>query len=354
MIMACLPKIEKKPVCYTFSGQDKDTLDASLAAQVAEACGLDHRILRIGQDFFSNFASHVDRTVYITDGYLGVLGAHEIWLNKQARSLAPIRLTGVFGGEILRGGSLFKPLSLSPCLMAPNLAQLVDAFRRELGKPRHRITFAAFKEIAENRFGLPAAGRSQIVFRTPYLDNEVVALAYRSPNTGNDSAEFFWRAMSRRDGLDRIPTNRGAVGKASGPRHWLDHVWHKATFKLDYWDTQGLPRHLWFLFWPMKMLGLFQIYGFHKYLRYRRWFRGEVSSYIEEHLSNAETSRHPFWNRQFLKQMAKDHKNGHVQNLDEINCVLTLATIERLLFRELPRNQPSLSMVVPAPPFFAN
>ena len=116
MIMACLPKVGEKPVCYTFSGEKRDTLDALLAAQIADVCGLEHRILRIGRDFFSDFASHVDRTVYITDGSLGSLGAHEIYLNNRARALSPVRVTGVFGGEILRGVSMFKPLHLARSL----------------------------------------------------------------------------------------------------------------------------------------------------------------------------------------------------------------------------------------------
>src|SRR5437762_11717348 len=41
MIMACLPKAEEKPVCYTFSGENRDTLDAVLAAQIADVCGLE-------------------------------------------------------------------------------------------------------------------------------------------------------------------------------------------------------------------------------------------------------------------------------------------------------------------------
>ena len=53
MIMACLPKREEKPICYTFAGEKQDTLDARLAAQVAKVCGLEHQILRLGADFFS-------------------------------------------------------------------------------------------------------------------------------------------------------------------------------------------------------------------------------------------------------------------------------------------------------------
>src|SRR5205807_3996038 len=51
MIMACLPKSEQKPICYTFAGQKGDTLDARLAGRVAEVCGLEHQILRLGADF---------------------------------------------------------------------------------------------------------------------------------------------------------------------------------------------------------------------------------------------------------------------------------------------------------------
>ena len=52
MIMACLPKAGEKPVCYTFSGEKRDTLDALLAARIADVCGLEHQILRIGPGFF--------------------------------------------------------------------------------------------------------------------------------------------------------------------------------------------------------------------------------------------------------------------------------------------------------------
>ena len=82
MIMACLSKDEEKPLCYTFAGPRQDTLDARLAGRVAKAYGLEHRIFRLGADFFLNFASHTDRTVYITDGCVGPLSAHEIYLNR--------------------------------------------------------------------------------------------------------------------------------------------------------------------------------------------------------------------------------------------------------------------------------
>ena len=124
MIMACRPQTSETPVCYTFSGERGRTLDDRVAGRVAEACGLEHRLLRIGPDFFSDFASHADRTVYITDGCCGVSGAHEIYMNAQARELAPVRLTGNFGSEVFRGVSTFKPIGLSPKLFNPELIGL--------------------------------------------------------------------------------------------------------------------------------------------------------------------------------------------------------------------------------------
>ena len=90
----------------------------ALLARVANACGIEHHLLRLGDNFFSHFASHADRTVYVTDGSFGVMGAHEIYFNRQARLLAPVRLTGVFGSEILRRTSTFNAVGLSPALIA--------------------------------------------------------------------------------------------------------------------------------------------------------------------------------------------------------------------------------------------
>src|SRR4030095_5239073 len=102
----------------------------------------------------------------------------------QARRLAPVRVTGVFGGELFRGVSMFKPLGLSPRLLNPNLGQSLNAPARPGNRDsQHPVSFTAFREIPQKRFGTPAASRSQLTFRTPYLDNELVALAYRAPES---------------------------------------------------------------------------------------------------------------------------------------------------------------------------
>ena len=340
IIMACLPPVGEQPICYTFSGEKRDTLDARLAARVAASCGLEHQVLRIRSDFFSDFASHVDRTVYVTDGALGSLGAHEIYLNSQARALSGVRLTGVFGGEILRGVSMFKPLPFANRLVNPDLAKAVTSSARQWSHDgEDRITFAAFHEIPEKRFAIPAASRSQVSFRTPYLDNELVALAFQAPKN-------FWMSIrpalslirSRRPRLSEIPTDMGQLGDAirlaSVSRRFLS----KAVCKLDYLYTEGLPPGL------SRLDSLFAqlssslgIAGLHKYLPYRNWFQRELAAYVGAVLKDAQVRRSPLWDSHFLEQMASDHATGHKNYAREIDAVLTLEAVERLLFRDLPR-----------------
>jgi asparagine synthase (glutamine-hydrolysing) len=358
MIMACLPPTTQKPVCYTFTGQEGQTLDDRLAARVAAACGLDHHLLRLGADFFPDFASHADRTIYITDGCFGVVGAHEIYLSRQARRLAPLRLTGVFGGEVMRGVSFLKPVGLSSGLLNPDLNRCIDATAGVLaGLKGHQFTFGAFKNIPWNLFGSWAASRSQFHSRSPYLDNELVALVFQTPETFRRSSRPALRLIRDNSSiLDKIPTDMGYKGDNHGMATSLRRLFAKVTFKMDYLHSEGLPNFL------APADPLFQgvtsrlgILGLHKFLRYRSWFRHELAAYANDMLASARVRENRFWNQAFLRQMASQHQDGRKNYVMEINAVLTLEAIERLLFRELPRgpsgseNRPDPIRPAPSP-----
>jgi asparagine synthase (glutamine-hydrolysing) len=344
MIMACLPKAKEKPVCYTFSGEERETLDAVLAARVAEVCGLEHHVLRIGPDFFSDFASHVDRTVYATDGYLGSLGAHEIYLNNQARALSPVRLTGVFGGEILRGVCMFKPLDLSRRLVSAELAESITSCLRQWSRDvQHPVTFAAFRETPELRFALVAASRSQVTFRTPYLDNELVALAYRAPGTVRASTQCTLSLVKANNlPLSKVPTEMGEMGAADGLPVALKRIFAKVVCKVDYCRSEGLPRGLSKLDSLLtKVSAAAGIAGLHKYLPYRIWFQRELAAYVDGILRDARVRQSSLWNARFLDQMASDHAAGRKNYVREIDAVLRLDAVERLFFKEVPREMPT-------------
>ena len=334
MIMACLPATPVRPLAYTFSGQRERTLDERIAARVAAARGLDHHVLRIGADFLSDYGRYVDKTVHITDGGFGATGAHEVYLNAKARELAPIRLTGNFGSEVLRSMSTFKPLGLSRDMFGSDFGAVVASSARPVAKTDHPVTFAVFREIPSSLFGSLAAGRSQVTFRTPYLDNDIVSLAYRAPADARRSPDSALRLIGSSDSrLGRIPTDRGIAVGGRGPVHMLRRLFAEATFKLDYLHKEGLPHWLSPLDPAIDGLSMFGVLGLHKYLPYRRWFRNELRGYVSQVFSDTRTLQSPYWNATFLKSVAKDHATGRRNYVREINAVLTLDAVDRLFIR---------------------
>ena len=335
MIIACLPALASRPLCYTFSGREGDTLDARIAARVAAASGLEHRVLRIAEDFLSEYGAYVDRTVYITDGCSGALGAHEIYLNGLARESAPIRLTGNFGGEVLRGVSTFKPMGLSRELIHPDFHHRIDtAAGRTSGIVGSAVTSAAFREIPWNLFGTMAAARSQVVFRTPYLDNELVSLAYRAPARVRQSSGTALRLVREHQPcLSHIPTDRAVTLDGRGIAYMLKRLVAEVTFKLDYFHKEALPQRLMRFDAAIGALARFGVLGLHKYLPYRLWFRRDLAGYVNGVLTDSASTRLPYLNQRFLTTLAHDHVAGRRDYVREINAVVTLATVDRLLLR---------------------
>jgi len=341
MVMACLPELRKTPVCYTYAGPRGESMDARIAAQVAKACGFEHHLLRITPDFFTNFGQHVDRGVCATDGTFGPTGSHEVFLSEKARALSAARLTGNYGGEVLRGVSTFKPLGLARNMFDPGFKAQIDGAERELLEIKaHPVTFSAFKEIPWNLHGCLAAGRSQLDFRTPYLDNELVALAYRAPQALRRSREPGLQLVrSKSPILAAIATDKGDLGGDQALAKKVRMAWSKATFKLDYLNNEGLP-HALSPFEPAfrfmnRSLGLI---GLHKHLHYRSWFRGELTVFLQERMSAVAAIESPFWSKKFAAGMAEEHISGRKNYVQEINAVLTLEAVERLFFKQPAQN----------------
>ena len=67
--------------------------------------------------FVNRFVVHKELCEY--------LGAAELYVNSEARCIAPIRLTGNYGSEIVRGNVAFKTSLPREDLLAPEFAQLV-------------------------------------------------------------------------------------------------------------------------------------------------------------------------------------------------------------------------------------
>lgn len=337
MITACLRENDCFPITYTFCGKNGKTKDAQIAELVANALGLKHFLLRIEEDFFSGFKLNADNTVYITDGTLGVCGTHEIYLNAKAKNLSPVRLTGNFGSEILRGISTFKPIKLTKELFSDEFYKQLAEFTEQVDlNPINPVSFAAFKEIPWSLFGTVKAAKSQILFRTPYLDNELVKLAFRAP-IGLDKLANIIKILIRKKEpfLANILTDRGDSIGSSSMSGVIKRLISITTFKLDYYLNEGMPNGFGILDELISLIDFKNIiFGSHKYLFYRKWFRQELFSYVYDRINEACLSSNPIWNIHFLKKMAHRHRSGYRNYVQEINAVLTIEAIERLFLNE--------------------
>ena len=87
---------------------------------------------------------------------------------------------------------MFKPFPLSPGLVNPDLGHSLNSLAGDWTRDEHPVTFTAFREIPQKRFGRPQRVVDRLSFRTPYLDNEIVALAYRAPASVRASPLTAW------------------------------------------------------------------------------------------------------------------------------------------------------------------
>jgi asparagine synthase (glutamine-hydrolysing) len=321
--------------CYTFAGFSGDTVDVRQARKVARAVGQEYSVVRLGRDFLENFPEHAEKTVYLSDGYAGPLLTHELYLNRIARGISQLRLTGNFGSEILRGVSTFKELPLHSGWYRGELSRELSDTRDEwlqTTNDKGSARFAVFKEIPWKLATSLRLANSQLQIRTPYLDNEILHLACTCPP--NISGNFHPGSLVQflRPALLTIPTDRGDSGKNSGVTEALRKAWYQGTFKLDYLTTEGTPDPLTYPVdrWRINRL----LPTRHKYLDYRQWLRGSLRRYPEDLLTGSHSFAGDLVGRKAVRRILDDHTSGLRNTLLDIGALMNLELINKCLFQQ--------------------
>src|SRR5436309_10230783 len=176
MIMAWLKSPPGSLPCYSFGGMFHDCQDVLIARRVARVSGQPHEVISVGDEFLSQFPYYAERAVYLTDGCVDVSRSPDLYVNKRAREIAPVRMTGNYGGEVLRRVRAFKAVEPLPRLFGPDLMRDV----RRAGETYdsllrgHPLSFAVFKQAPWHHYGLLALEETQVALRSPYLDNDLV------------------------------------------------------------------------------------------------------------------------------------------------------------------------------------
>lgn len=335
MIMAWQRQPAGSLACYTFGGMFRDSRDVRVARRVARAIDQPHEVIGVGGDFLSRFSRYAERTVYLTDGCVEVSHSPDLYVNEQAREIAPVRLTGNYGSEVLRRVVAFKPRTPLDGLFR---ADVLPAFRSAEQTfaalvTEHPLTFAAFRQAPWHHYGLLALEESQLSVRSPFLDNDLVRTAFRAPATvlGSDQASL--RLIA--DGnlaLARIPTDRGIGWQRNRVAAWLAEGLATLSKKSEYAYDYGMPQGVARVDHGLRHLHLERLFlGRHKFSHFRVWYRDALAGYVREMLLDPRTLARPYLDRTRVETVVQSHLAGRRNYTTEIHTLLTLELLHRLL-----------------------
>lgn len=348
MIMSWRQAAPKEFPCYSFGGMYRDCQDVVIARKVAAACSQSHQVIPLGQEFLSRFPYYAERSVYLTDGCIDVSHSPDLYVNERAARIAPVRLTGNYGGEVLRQVRAFKPMEIAPGLFAPEFLPYKAAGAatyREVTQG-HPLSFAVFRQAPWHHYGLLSLEQTQVSLRSPFLDNDFVKTVFRAPRqsltnnlTNNDIS---LRLIANGDAaLGRIPTDRGLLRGENS-------LWARArreliefTVKAEYAYDYGMPQRMAKvdrLLTPLHLERLFL--GRHKFYHFRFWYRHFLSGYVQEILLDPKTLSRPFFERKAVEAMVRDHLRGERNCTLGIHKALSLELMHRLFVDSQSEAQP--------------
>jgi asparagine synthase (glutamine-hydrolysing) len=334
MILAWAARPPRTLPCYTWGGTYRECADVKIARRTAKLCQQPHKTILVGAEFLSQFRDLAERAVYISDGTMDVTGSIDLYVQRLARQIAPVRISGVCGGEILRRLVMFKPDPPQQGLFDPELER---SFQRAAATyadelQGHRLSFTSFKQAPWHMASKFTVERSQVTYRTPYFDNDLVALAYQTPAKLLNNEPALRLIADGNPALGKVATDRGIAFRSIPGVNRAQHWYQEFTFKAEYAYDCGMPQWLARLdhaFAPLHLERLFL--GRHKFHHFRVWYRDKLSRWLMEILLDSDARSRPYLRVNSLEGILNAHIRGHRNYAIEIHKILTLEFIHRRL-----------------------
>ena len=321
--------------CYTFNGTYRDCADVRIARKVAAACGQSHKTIPVGDEFLRQFPRLAEQSVYISDGAMDVTGAAELYANRLARQIAPVRLTGNYGSEILRRYVAFKPRTLPNEIFTPDFAGLFPAASASYAEAAagNRLSFIAFKQVPWHHYARFAVEQSQITVRSPFLDNDLVSLAFQAPPEAAASLEPALRLIAAGNPqLGAIPTDRGITYPADRMANRMHRSLQEFMAKAEYAYDYGMPNWLARIDNSLAPLRLERLFlGRQKFCHFRVWYRRQLADYVKQILLDPRSRAREYINGPALERLVNAHTKGLGNYTVEIHKLLSLELVHRTL-----------------------
>jgi asparagine synthase (glutamine-hydrolysing) len=337
LIMAALGKQNKLHGAYSFGGAWGELLDVSIARKAAGVYHEPFEVIRVNDQFLKGFSDYATRAVYISDGTHDAFGAHDVFLNEIAHTIAPVRLTGKFGSEVVRVRKLIPSLTYPPSLLQPEIDRTVNRLPTyaQTNPQGHSLTRVISEEISWHEYGRVAVEQSQLTLRSPYLDNDLVRLMYQAPIDCRAAGALQERYVKEKaPELARLITNMGRFSSNIPLVTDLAYYPFWALFKMEYVYLHATPHWVTRLDRMLERWRLERLFaGRQKWEAYRIWIKTHFSEFIKEQLLNSRADYTRYFDYGLVSRMATRHIAGTHNYLNEINKALTLQLICSSLLR---------------------
>jgi len=317
--------------CYTFGSMYRDHEDVKLARRVAKICEQPHQVITTGPEFLSRFAHYAERSIFLTDACVDLSRSPDLYVNERVREIAPVRMVGTYGSEILLHAVMFKATEPGPGVFEPLHDQICTAKETyNTAREGHPVSFVAFRQSPWHHFGVLGLEQTQVAIRSPYLDNELVKTVYRAPGPDTVAANEQARFQLIRDGnpaLANFRTDRGIGGlNSTFTRSFLEFF-----FKAEYAYDMGMPQWMARIDHMFAPLHLERIWlGRHKPFHFRVWYRDQLHDYVRQMLLDKRALERPYVTRTGVERIVSGHLRGDRNYTTEIHRLLALELAHRL------------------------
>jgi asparagine synthase (glutamine-hydrolysing) len=339
MILANMGARNRSFHCYSFSGPYRECLDTSIGRRLARVSGYPHTTIRLDSSLFRRFPALAEKVVLATDGNLELSGVPNLFVNEIARDISPIRLTGNYGSEVLRRHRAFLPTSAACALLSFDYAEHVKNTTRTWLRAQegHPLTFIAFKQIPWYSYNRLQAEQSVLSMRSPFMDNALLKVTYRAPESAVCSNLMSLRLIADSSpSLGRIMTDRGVTYPRS-PIWPFARAYYEFLFKMEYWAGHGMPRMLAAVDKWMGPLRIERVFlGRNKYYHLRQWFRDELAQYVRDVLLNEQALRREYLDRGAAAKAIRMHLAGAENHTYTISQLMTLEIASRMFLDNEP------------------
>ena len=336
VILAQYPTAPNSLQTYTYAGPMRESQDVSIGRKVAAVCRQPYQVVTVSDEFLRKFPEYAQRGIYLTEGTVDVYRSADLFLSEKARAIAPVKVVGTYGSEILRQAVMFKPVKTLAGLLAGDMnselnvaGETYAALRRQ-----HPVTFTAFSQSPWYHFGILTTEKSQLSVRSPFMDNEFVRTVYRAPK--EEAAGKDLRPLLIKDGsaeLAKIRSDRGIGGSGGLLMSSLKRNYLEFTFKAEYAYDYGMPQSVAQIDYLLSWMHLERLFlGRHKLLHFRWWYRTTLAPYVKEMLLDPRTLARPYLNRNAVVAIVNGHLKGNRNYTSDIHRLLSLELLQRLFF----------------------